>query len=420
MDLITPLPLPAECLPLAHALHKRLVEELERRGRTAVIVLAPVLIALWELQRQAAEQARGIRWIFVLLALTMVFRLAIRLKRDGSPGQKHFRFTVLSTLTGLLLGAMVLTSFPHLSPTEKGLMGMVMAGINAAAMVSMAPSLTTYLLYCVPMVGSLVAASIAFPIPDHPHVFQAFAWLYLIGLTGLSVQVHEGLRQEILSRMQMEESALRDPLTGLHNRRFLGEFMHSETSQTLRAWRQPESLHATVLLMMVDLDHFKSVNDLYGHAAGDAVLVQFSALLREVVRKPDLVVRWGGEEFLIVARHTVRELPIGLSERLRSRVGQHEFVLPDGSVIHCTCSLGFALYPFLPDQPERLSWEQCVALADAGLYQAKAEGRDRWVGLEAGPTAWAAIEATFRISEHEPQAAEASGFIRVVRDPGRA
>ncbi|HJW09211.1 MAG TPA: GGDEF domain-containing protein [Holophagaceae bacterium] len=414
MDLITPLPVSQDDRPLLPVLREHLVDELERRGRTAVIVLVPVLALLWELSRDISSRDPRLQGVFAGLAVFMALRVWNIFLKRGSPETRHLRFTALSTAISLLTSAFVWIAFPHLSPIEAGLVGMALAGVNAAAIVSMAPSLTTCLLYVVPMIGTLIAVSTLHPVPEHPRSFQSFAWLYLLGLVWLGVQVHAGLRREILTSLRMEDFAVRDPLTGLHNRRFLGEFMISETSQTLRAWRQPESLHATVMLMIVDIDHFKRVNDHHGHAAGDAVLVQLSALLRDVVRKPDLVVRWGGEEFLIVARHTTRTLPIGLSDRICQRVAAHDFTLPGGKTLNCTCSLGFALYPFLPDDPSRLTWEQCVALADVGLYLAKEEGRNRWVGLEAAGT-WPEGEATFLGVQKEPGMSAEAGLVRLLR-----
>jgi diguanylate cyclase (GGDEF)-like protein len=414
MDFITPLPTSDEDRALMPALREQLVAELERRGRTAVAVLIPVLLGLWVLERRAVMEDPALRWIFWGLAGTMAIRTGLCFIHRGTPEERHLRFTLGSTATSLLMALLVLISFRDLRPIEIGLLGMILAGVNSGALVSMAASLSTYLLYAGPMLSALIVASFLHPEVDYPHTYQFLAVLYLLGLTVLSLQVHRGLRQEILLRLRMEDFATRDPLTGLHNRRFLGEFMLTESCQTLRAWRQPESLHATVKLLIVDIDHFKQVNDVHGHAAGDAVLVQLSGLLRDVVRKPDLVVRWGGEEFLIVARHTTRELPLGLGERIRARVAAHAFQLPDGKVLKCSCSVGFALYPFLPDAPERLTWEQCVALADTGLYLAKREGRNRWVGLEA-KTAWPEGGDAFLLAQQEPEGAEAGDLIRLIR-----
>ena len=100
---------------------------------------------------------------------------------------------------------------------------------------------------------------------------------------------------------------------------------------------------------MVDLDHFKDVNDRHGHAAGDAVLVQMQERLREVFRESDYLVRWGGEEFLVLARATRRDEARVVAERIRRAVADREFLLPDGERLRKTCSIGFACFPFVPD-----------------------------------------------------------------------
>ncbi|HET8714264.1 MAG TPA: GGDEF domain-containing protein [Holophagaceae bacterium] len=418
MDLISPFPCRPEDRPHLPAAREALVGELEQRGRVALAALLPVLLLLWATLRRAAQADRRIAWL-LLAALAMgLLRIAAHGLPARSMEMRHLRFTVGSTLLALLLGATTWLAFPRLSPIEMGLLGMIDAGLGSAALVSMAPSPVTYLAYILPMLGSLGLASILHPAPEHPFVFLTLIWLFLGALSVLSVRVHRSLRDEILLRLRSREQALRDTLTGLHNRRFLAEFMEHETAQALRNWSQPGSRPLTLKLILLDIDHFKEVNDLHGHEAGDAVLKQLASLLREVVRRPDVVVRWGGEEFIIVARDTGRELPLGLAERIRQRVSAHPFQLPGGEVLRRTCSLGFSLYPFLPDAPSQIGWEPCVALADAGLYLAKEGGRDRWVGLEAGPEPWADPRAVLQAVQEDPAAAEAKGWVRLVRQEG--
>ena len=167
----------------------------------------------------------------------------------------------------------------------------------------------------------------------------------------------------------------------------------------------------SLVFLLLDLDHFKSVNDTYGHAAGDAVLVQTAAVLRSVFRSSDHVVRWGGEEFLVVARFIDRGEAPALAEKIREGIATHEFRLEDGTVLERTCSIGFAAWPFSPEQPRAIGWEEIVDLADLGLYAAKRSGRNRWVGIEAGEAAdpGAAVKR-FR---EDPEASLAKGEVRV-------
>lgn len=414
MDLISPLPCPREDLPQLAAAREALVDELERRGTVALAALLLVLALLWITLRQAAAEDPRITWLLASVLAVGLLRSLLNRWRKGSPEARHLRFTVGSTLVALLLACTTWLAFPRLTPIELGLLGMFTAGLGSASLVSMAASPVTYLAYLAPIVGSLAVASHLHPVPDHPRVFQAICWLFLISLAVLSLRVHKSLRDEILLRLRAREMALRDSLTGLHNRRFLAEFMEPETAQALRGWSRPDGRRLTLKLLIIDMDHFKRVNDAFGHEAGDAVLKQFGALLRDIVRRPDIVVRWGGEEFLVVARDTGRELPMGLAERIRRRVAEHPFRLPDGRALQLTCSLGFALYPFLPQAPELLNWEQCVGLADAVLYLAKEGGRDRWVGVEAGEAPWSEDQATYNAICADPAGAASQSRVRLV------
>lgn len=187
------------------------------------------------------------------------------------------------------------------------------------------------------------------------------------------------------ANLTLQQESTTDPLTGLRNRRYLDSTLGNDLAHVERAYRtfQEQGLegapaNADLVFMLVDIDHFKRVNDTFGHMAGDAVLQQFAEILRTATRGSDTIIRWGGEEFLIEARHSQRrDVPI-VAERIRRSVEAWPFVLPDHQVIRCTCSLGFAPYPFTTDHP--LSWTEAVDLADQCLYRAKTSGRNRWVG----------------------------------------
>jgi diguanylate cyclase (GGDEF)-like protein len=142
-----------------------------------------------------------------------------------------------------------------------------------------------------------------------------------------------------------------------------------------------------ITFFILDVDYFKSVNDIYGHSAGDQLLIELSILLKKIARESDCVARWGGEEFLIVSRFAEREEAPLMAERIRKSIEQHNFKLPDGNTLKKTCSIGFASYPFLCDNLEYLSWEQVIDIADHALYAAKKSGRNRSVGLAANANA---------------------------------
>jgi diguanylate cyclase (GGDEF)-like protein len=164
--------------------------------------------------------------------------------------------------------------------------------------------------------------------------------------------------------------------------------------------------------VMIDVDHFKTINDSAGHAAGDAVLRQLKDLLKSVSRSSDIIVRWGGDEFLLVARDQNGDRLTELAERIRSAVAQNVFDIGEGRVVRTTCSIGFACYPFFREQLDALSWEQVVSVADRALYVAKASGRNTWVGFHPGMAALP-IQGLFGAICHGAQQLAAQGTLRV-------
>lgn len=186
----------------------------------------------------------------------------------------------------------------------------------------------------------------------------------------------------------LEEMSMGDPLTHLRNRRYLGITMPEEAARVLRVFQShlqrgewPRGQDEDMLLLMVDLDRFKAVNDRFGHRAGDEVLRQTGELLREVCRESDTLVRWGGEEFLVIAKRSNRESGEVIARNILEAMRAKVFRLPDGQALRCTCCLGFTAFPVLPAEPDAFRWEEAVEIADQCLYAAKNSGRDAWVGV---------------------------------------
>jgi len=178
---------------------------------------------------------------------------------------------------------------------------------------------------------------------------------------------------------KLEDASLTDSLTGLRNRRFLTGFLDKEIEALER--RLIESPKHNLLFLLLDIDHFKMINDTYGHPAGDRVLQRLAELISASCRKGDIPVRWGGEEFLLVYRDTdTRDAP-DLAERVRAEIESVELDIGRDRTIHTTVSIGFAAFPFLSGDPFLLSWEQVVDIADQSLYAAKKNGRNAWVGV---------------------------------------
>ena len=183
---------------------------------------------------------------------------------------------------------------------------------------------------------------------------------------------------------ELQEVSLCDPLTGLRNRRFFQSMIPADASQAIRAYRGSEVYgrdHRDLIFYLVDIDYFKAVNDEYGHAAGDRVLVQIAQRLNRVVRESDFLIRWGGEEFLVVFRAAERSEGELLASRILQAVNGVEFDLGNGRRLTRTCSVGWAAFPWLPPAFSNLSVDEVLRLADRGLYLAKERGRNQAVGI---------------------------------------
>ena len=184
---------------------------------------------------------------------------------------------------------------------------------------------------------------------------------------------------------ELQEASLTDPLTGLRNRRFFSTEIGREVAKVRRALRPagggPPPEGRDLVFYLADLDHFKEINDLYGHDVGDGVLIEVAARLGTVVRKSDWLIRWGGEEFLIVSREGDRQQARLLAERILSVVSREPIDLGKGRSAWRTCSVGWAVFPWLLAAPDAVSYDEVLRLADRALLLAKRSGRHQAVGL---------------------------------------
>jgi diguanylate cyclase (GGDEF)-like protein len=208
------------------------------------------------------------------------------------------------------------------------------------------------------------------------------AFISTVVITSLALsalKIERGRAMEQLERVlgELREQAATDPLTGLYNRRYLWEFLRREW---IRAKRKDNSL----AVIMIDLDHFKRINDTHGHEAGDFVLTAIAGLLRNQIRSSDIVCRYGGEEFALVLPEASLDNVRLRAEHIRAAIKHLDFThegVPLGGI---TASLGVALFPHHADSPDSL-----IRAADEALYEAKGVGRDRTVfspPSQRGPT----------------------------------
>ncbi|HMF44142.1 MAG TPA: GGDEF domain-containing protein [Polyangia bacterium] len=186
----------------------------------------------------------------------------------------------------------------------------------------------------------------------------------LLGSTTiLKFSYHDKLDEAF--QRQMSESALRDGLTRAYNKRYFGERVESELQYALRH-------DAPLSLIMLDIDHFKRINDVHGHQAGDHVLVELASLTTSMLGEDEVFARYGGEEFAVIARGVELAAAQTLSERIRASVEAHAFAF-GGQAIPVTISVGIARAPGLGIA----TTIDLVARADEALYAAKRAGRNR-------------------------------------------
>lgn len=185
----------------------------------------------------------------------------------------------------------------------------------------------------------------------------------LIVIQDLTSFVHQ---RNVLMRMgkKFEDQTYHDPLTGIYNRRFLSSYL-----EKLMSWSKRND--AEIGCVMMDIDHFKKINDQFGHEKGDEVIVFFINMLRKVVRPSDVLVRYGGEEFLLIISNATQEMMIAVSERI---LANFEKASTESVGISVTCSAGVAVWK--PNE-NRLSPIKFIECADVALYKAKNNGRNR-------------------------------------------
>jgi diguanylate cyclase (GGDEF)-like protein len=217
--------------------------------------------------------------------------------------------------------------------------------------------------------------------------------------------------------LELQEISFTDVLTGVWNRRYLEEILTAEAGQVLRNYQRARGSdirkldHRDLVFIMVDVDFFKEVNDLHGHPAGDRLLELVAQRLSTVVRKSDVLVRWGGEEFLIMSRSTDPSGTPAFCSRVLEVMASEPFDLGHGVLVTKTCSVGWSAYPWSRGAFEAICAEESIALADAALYQAKAFGRNQGVGILATDAAGQNPEAINLVSAREGKAP----FARMVR-----
>ncbi len=216
------------------------------------------------------------------------------------------------------------------------------------------------------------------------------------------------LRHELAEANQVfQENSLTDPLTGVRNRRYFDAVISGDASQALRSYAASQERSASDLIFyMVDLDAFKEINDRYGHDVGDKVLVEVTRRINAAIRNSDILIRWGGDEFLIVSRCSNRDEAATFASRILAVVASPAIGLAIAGIeIRPTCSIGWAAFPWYQREPDAVSLEAVLGLADRAVYEAKTCGRNRAIGVSHSDTGTKFLVATSgdRVSSYSIQ-----------------
>ena len=215
------------------------------------------------------------------------------------------------------------------------------------------------------------------------------------------------------ANLKLEFHSVRDPLTGLFNRRSFLELMGKRSADPVNLRREDDSPDG---LMILDVDHFKHINDTLGHAGGDVVLVEIAKRLRSAVRDTDMVMRWGGEEFLIYSPKSSADHLKILAQRVLKVIAETPMDVGDKAMT-ITVTGGFLTLPFSGLPETDCNWEKAMQIADMALYLGKVNGRNRAYGLN---RLRAPFGQVMPVLEHDISAALKADMVELVEVMGPA
>ena len=270
--------------------------------------------------------------------------------------------------------------------TLVGLVGLTLAGAPAASRQLKAPVPVTRLgmlaVLSLPVMGAWTVLNRTIPSPVTRFRELITLGTMLVMAFLVFAKLHRMRVELAKANRVLQEASATDPLTGARNRRFFDTTIGGDANQTLRSYEIQELRVSDLIFYMVDLDDFKEVNDRYGHGVGDKVLLEVTRRINSVIRSSDVLVRWGGDEFLIVSRYSNRAEAPAFASRILAAVADGEAGMANAGIdLRQTCSIGWAAFPWEPGQPKAVPLEAVLGLADQGLYEAKTFGKNRAIGV---------------------------------------
>ncbi|MGA8491919.1 MAG: GGDEF domain-containing protein [Terriglobales bacterium] len=206
-------------------------------------------------------------------------------------------------------------------------------------------------------------------------LMSALLWIKQRGLNKRIDRTHKELR----------EDSYTDLLTGSKNRRYLTATIDADVRRVVQAYSTGKNSfgqrNPDLVFYLIDCDYFKEVNDHYGHETGDQLLIEIARQISSAIRHSDVLIRWGGDEFLVVSRYTNREEASILADRVLQAVGAEPLPLRGGQRLRCSCSVGWAVFPWFVREPEAITYREVLRLADCALYDAKKAGKNQAIGM---------------------------------------
>ena len=273
--------------------------------------------------------------------------------------------------------------------TGGGKRGAWVSGLGMAAILSL-PALAGWALY----MGHAPAKVRDF------RVLLTLATMMLMGAL-LWIKQHGLDKQIARTNQELREDSYTDLLTGSKNRRFLTATIAADVRRVVQGYGAGKNSfgkrNPDLVFYLIDCDYFKEVNDQYGHETGDQLLVEIARQISSAIRHSDVLIRWGGDEFLVVSRFTNREEASILAERVLQAVGCEPCPIKEGHFLRCTCSIGWAVFPWFVGEPETVAYNEVLRLADCALYEAKKAGKNQAIGMlptcEQSPPFWGTVTA---------------------------
>ena len=372
-----------------------LVDESKRGARLMLPFLLPTIYLIWVVLAEATR-ATSVRASFGACVVAVLVRWAVLAKISrpapgvvGGPWRAR-AFAASAWMVSAGFGAIYVTASPRTSATQLLMLAIVATAVCALAILSAASSLPTYVAYIGIHLATLAAVIHSHHEASSVRLLPAMVLFIVVVLTIVAHRNNTAVREKTMLSMKVRDFGLRDALTGLRNRAFVAVFTEQRANQIVAQWqnqgRRKPAPGKSLALLLVDLDHFKKVNDKHGHAIGDQVLSRFAKVAQSAVRSGDIVARWGGEEFLIVMEVDDREAAQVVAERVRVAVSKSPVTDTSGRLVDVTCSIGACLFPFDSTRAGDLTWQETMELADASLYRAKSKGRNCTVWSQPDPS----------------------------------